>query len=118
MTKRAQKCSQTLGVTPFKVWSHSSTLTFEQNCAKLKLQLALARHGTSIFKVLVLLVSHVHGSVLEVAAGIGLSMKIRIGFGSVAKELLCAARQGTARRKAEAFYFLILFSSNTNLILL
>lgn len=116
MTKRAQKCSQTLGVTPFKVWSHSSTLTFEQNCAKLKLQLALARHSTSIFKVL--LVSHVHGSVLEVAAGIGLSMKIRIGFGSVAKELLCAARQGTARRKAEAFYFLILFSSNTNLILL
>lgn len=116
MTKRAQKCSQTLGVTPFKVWSHSSTLTFEQNCAKLKLQLALARHGTSIFKVL--LVSHVHGSVLEVAAGIGLSMKIRIGLGSVAKELLCAARQGTARRKAEAFYFLILFSSNTNLILL
>lgn len=101
MTKRAQKCPQTLGVTPFKVWSHSSTLTFKQHCVKLKLQLALARHGTSIFKVL--LVSHVHGSVLQVAAEIGQSMKIRIGLGSVAKTLLCGARQGKAQRRSVLF---------------
>lgn len=103
------------GVTPFKVQIALKYIDFRRALCKVEAAAAAffdQAHGTFIFKVL-LLVSHVHESVLQVA-GAGLGGWVWVGrepFSGV-------ARRDQARRKAETFYFLILFSSNTNLILL
>lgn len=105
------------GVTPFKVLIALKYIDFRRALCKVEAAAAACfdqAHGTFIFKVL-LLVSHVHESVLQVAGaglrGMSLSWKRdHLWRGE--------ARRDQARRKAETFYFLILFSSNTNLILL
>lgn len=71
--------------------THSSTLTFAEHCAKLKLQqqLALTRHTVLSYFHILLLVSHVHESVLQVAGaglrGMSLSWKRDLLWRGVAR---------------------------------